>query len=123
MTERLECTLDRNQPNEQAGFRKDFGTRDHIHTINLLKENCQEWNTPLCLTFIDYEKAFDSVETDDILKSLIQQGIETKYVKLLKFIYTNCKATTSVNNHLTQIGINKSVRQGTPSPQNFLVLA
>ena len=73
-TKRMECTLDRNQPNEQAGFRKDFGTTDHIHTINLLKENCQEWNTPLCLTFIDYEKAFDSVETDNILKSLIQKA-------------------------------------------------
>ena len=63
ITTRLEKKLDENQPREQAGFRSKYSTTDHIHAINqqLLKEKCREYNIPLCVAFVDYEKAFDSV--------------------------------------------------------------
>ena len=32
-----------------------------VHDINQLKEKCREYNIPLCVAFVDYEKAFDSV--------------------------------------------------------------
>ncbi|KAK6743264.1 hypothetical protein RB195_010492 [Necator americanus] len=32
---------------------------------------------PLCLTFIDLKKTFDSVETEAVLKALDNQGIPT----------------------------------------------
>ncbi|VDP41485.1 unnamed protein product, partial [Heligmosomoides polygyrus] len=51
------------QPREQAGFRRGFGSIDHIHTITKLTEVSREYKLPLCLTFIDLKKAFDSVET------------------------------------------------------------
>ena len=34
-----------------------------IHAINQLTEKCSEYNIPLCVAFVDYEKAFDSVQT------------------------------------------------------------
>ena len=34
----------------------------YIHAINQLKEKCREYNIPLCVAFVDYEKAFDSVQ-------------------------------------------------------------
>ena len=49
---------------------------DHIHAINQLKEKCREYNIPLCFAFVAYEKAFDSVQTQAILTSLQEQGIE-----------------------------------------------
>ena len=58
----LEKKLDENQPREQAGFRGMYSTSYHIHAINQLKEKCREYNIPLCVTFVDYEKAFDSVQ-------------------------------------------------------------
>ena len=36
-------------------------------TINQLKEKCREYNIPLCVAFVDYEKAFDSVQPQAIL--------------------------------------------------------
>ena len=30
-----------------------------IHAINQLKEKCGEYNKPLCVAFVDYEKAFE----------------------------------------------------------------
>ena len=85
ITTRLEKKLDENQPREQAGFRSKYSTTDHIHAINL-KEKCREYNTPLCVAFVDYEKAFDSVQTQAILASLQEQGIEDVYIEILKDI-------------------------------------
>ena len=42
---------------------------DHIQTINLLREKCRDFNLPLCLIYVDFEKAFESVEIDAILRS------------------------------------------------------
>ena len=67
ITTRLEKKLDENQHREQAGFRSKYSTTDHIHAINQLKEKCREYNIPLCVAFVDYEKAFDSVQTQAIL--------------------------------------------------------
>ena len=57
---RLEKKLDENQPREQAVIRSKYSTTDHIHAINQLKEKCREYNIPLCVAFVDCEKAFDS---------------------------------------------------------------
>ena len=66
ITTRLEKKLDENQTREQAGFRNKYSTTDHIHAINQLKEKCHEYNIPQCVAFMDYEKAFDSVQTQAI---------------------------------------------------------
>jgi len=70
LTKRLEKTLDENQPREQAGFRSGYSTTDHICIINQLKEKCREYNIPFCIAFVDYEKAFDSLQTQAVLTSL-----------------------------------------------------
>ena len=70
ITTRLEKKLDEHQPREHAGFRSKYSTTDHTHTINQFKEKCREYNIPLCVAFVDYEKAFDSVQMQAILTSL-----------------------------------------------------
>lgn len=57
---RFEEQLIYQQPREQAGFRKNFTTIDHLHTINQVIEKCNEYEQELYLAFIDYTKAFDS---------------------------------------------------------------
>ncbi|KAK6727843.1 hypothetical protein RB195_005486 [Necator americanus] len=76
---RIEKVLDEGQPCEQAGFRKAFNTIDHIHTVSKLIEVPREYKMPLCLTFIDLKKAFDSVETEAIMEELDNQGVPTQY--------------------------------------------
>ena len=48
---------------------------DHIQTVSRVIEVCREYRLPLVLTFVDYEKAFDSVETNAILSALVDQGV------------------------------------------------
>ena len=80
ITTSLEKKLGENQPREQAGFRSKYSTTDRIHAINQLKEKCREYNIPLWVAFVDYERAFDSIQTQAILTSLQEQGIEDVYI-------------------------------------------
>ncbi|EYC12427.1 hypothetical protein Y032_0047g1473 [Ancylostoma ceylanicum] len=86
---RIERTLDEGQPCEQAGFRKGFSTIDHIHTVTRLIEVSREYKMPLCLTFIDLKKAFDTVETEAVLEALGNQGVPTQYIRIFRELYSN----------------------------------
>ena len=87
---------------------------DHIHTVNQLKENCAEYQKSLCLTFVDCEKAFDSVESKAILTSLERQGIDKGYIDALAEIQNGASTLANV------ILIRKAARQcNTISPKLF----
>ena len=121
ITTRLEKKLDENQPREQAGVRSKYSTTDYIHAIDQLKEKCREYNIPLCVAFVDYEKAFDRVQTQAILTSLQEQGIEDVYIEILKDIYTGSSVTVHLHKESDKIRIKIGVRQGdTISPKLFM---
>ena len=75
---------------------------------------------PLCLAFVDYQKAFDSIKLSSLFDAIKKQGIESSYINLLRSIYTNAAATISINDTPITIKLKKGVRQGdTISPKLF----
>ena len=121
LTARLDKILVENQPREQAGFRGGYATTYHIHVINQLKEKYCERNIPLCIVFIEYEKAFDSVQIQAILSSLQDQGIEDAYIQLMEDIYTDSSVTECLHEESEKINTKREVRQGdTISPKLFI---
>ena len=91
----------------------------HIHIVHLQMEKCREYNIPLSIAFIDYKKAFDSVQTQAVLTSLQEQGIEDVYIVLLKEIYSNSSMTVHLHKE-SKINIRRGIRQGdTASPKLF----
>ncbi|XP_026316027.1 uncharacterized protein LOC113227349 [Hyposmocoma kahamanoa] len=60
-----------------AGFRSGFFTIDHIHTVKQLIEKCHEYNRPLAVTFIDYEKVFDSIEHWAVFHALYHYDLDS----------------------------------------------
>ncbi|KAL0829286.1 hypothetical protein ABMA28_004096 [Loxostege sticticalis] len=118
--DRISLTLDENQPVEQAGFRKDFSTIDHIHTVKQLIQKYNEYNKTIYLAFIDYAKAFDSLKHESVWQSLREQGIQNSYVNIIKNIYSESKARIRLESIGETFPIEKGVRQGDPlSPKLF----
>ena len=50
---------------------------------------CNEYQSKLCVGYIEYEKAFDSVEQSDLFTALRIIGVSEGYVHIMKDIYTN----------------------------------
>ena len=57
-------------PDVQAGFRKGRGTRDQIANIRWIIEKARECQKNIYFCFIDYAKAFDSVDHNKLWKIL-----------------------------------------------------
>ncbi|XGW34619.1 hypothetical protein V3C99_018523 [Haemonchus contortus] len=117
---RIGRILDEGQPCEQAGFRRGFSTIDHIHTLTRLIEVSREYKMPLCLTFIDLKKAFDTVETEAVIEALGNQGVPTQYIRMLRELYDNFTTRISPFYKEVIVNVKRSVRQGdTVSPKLF----
>ncbi|TKR57766.1 hypothetical protein L596_030422 [Steinernema carpocapsae] len=117
---RIDRTLDEAQPIEQAGFRKNCSTAEHLQAVNQLLEKAREYRVPIFMVFIDFEKAFDSVESNAIWNAAQRQGVHPKLLKLLRNIYSQATSKIQVGRAQVQIEIQRGVRQGdTISPKLF----
>ena len=125
LTNRLNNKFDFYQPVEQAGFRTGYSTIDHLQTLRTLIEKTTEYNIPIHLAFIDFHKAFDSIETRYILDSMDNARIDCRYTEVIKNIYKNATMHVKINDNLktNQINIKRGVRQGdTISPKLFTLV-
>ena len=66
---RLQQYMNRELPDVQAGFRKGRGTRDQIANILWIIETAREFQKNIYFCFIDYAKAFDSVDHNKLENS------------------------------------------------------
>ena len=67
----MNCEL----PDVQAGFRKGRGTRNKIANICWIIEKARRFQKNIYFFFIDYAKAFDSVDHNKLWKILKEMGI------------------------------------------------
>ncbi|XP_037779169.1 uncharacterized protein LOC119575595 [Penaeus monodon] len=85
-----------NRPASRSGF----SIIDHIPVVSRFQEKAKEYKIPLCFAFINYEKAFDSVEFTCTLCSTRVQGVDVAFITLLQDLYHG--ATPSVKLHRQQ---------------------
>lgn len=72
------------------------------------------------LGFVDFNKAFDSLEHKYIWEALEKQGVQTKFIRILKNIYCNSTAQIKLETAGKEFPIERGVRQGDPiSPKLF----
>ena len=67
--------MNREIPDDQAGFRKGRGTRDQIANIRWIMEKAREFQKYIYFCFLDYAKAFDCVDHNKLWKILKEMGI------------------------------------------------
>ena len=88
---RLQQYVNRELPDVQAAFGKGRGTRDQIANSWII-EKAREFQKNIYFSFIDYAKAFDSVDHKKLWK-IEEMGIPDHLTCLLRNLYINQEAT------------------------------
>ena len=97
----------------QAGFRKGRGTRYQIANIHWIIEKVREFQKNIYLCFIDYAKAFDSVDHNKLWKILKEMGTPDHLTCLLRNLYAGQEATVRTGHGTSDwFQVGKGVRQG-----------
>ena len=90
-------------PDVQAGFRKGRGTRDQIANIHWIRAKAREFKKNIYFCFVDYAKAFDCVDHNQLWKILKEMGIPDHLICLLRNLYAGQEATVKTG-HEQQTG-------------------
>ena len=100
-------------PDVQAGFRKGRGPRDQIANICWIMEKAREFKKNIYFCFIDYAKAFDCVDHNQLWKILKEMGIPDHLTCFLRNLYAGQEATVRTGHGTTDwVQIGKEVCQG-----------
>ena len=110
---RLQQYMNCELPDVQAGFRKGRRTKDQITNIHWIIEKAREFQKNIYYCFIDYAKAFDCVDHNQLWKSVKEMGIPDHLTCLLRNLYAGQEETVRTAHGTTDwFQIGKGVRQG-----------
>jgi len=84
---RLQQYMNWELPDVQAGFRKGRGTRDQTANNCWIMEKAREFQRDIYFHFIDYAKAFDCVDHNNLWNILREMGIPDHLTCLLRNLY------------------------------------
>ena len=87
LLERMKEAVDTRLQDLQAGFRRNRSCADQIASLRIITEQSLEWNSPLYINFIVYEKAFESVDRETTRKLLREYGVPEKIISLIRCTY------------------------------------
>ena len=97
----------------QAGFRANFSTIDHIFSLHLPIEKFLAKGKKLYCAFIDYAKAFDTVWRGELWFKLVSHDITGKCLTVIMNMYNGIKSMVEKENILSDVfPCNMGVQQG-----------
>uniref|UniRef100_A0A669BS49 Reverse transcriptase domain-containing protein n=1 Tax=Oreochromis niloticus TaxID=8128 RepID=A0A669BS49_ORENI len=104
---------------EQCGFRPGHGTQDQLFILSGLLESAWESAPPVCMCFVDLEKAFDRV----LRGVLWEYGVSGPLLWAIQSLYNCCKSLVSIaGNKSDSFLVGDGLRQGCPlSPILFII--
>ena len=109
MKDAIDCNLRKNQ----AGFRSGRSCSDQIVTLRIIIEQCLEMKVPCYLNFIDYQKAFDSIDRTTLWKILAYYGVPEKFIEIIKSLYSEQEVKILFKGKLSEaFKVLTGVRQG-----------
>jgi hypothetical protein len=87
---------------------------DAILTLQQILEKRRKFNLPTFILFVDYEKAYDSLNRGRLWQILRDEDIPMQLLKVIQSLYQNSKISIKYNDRQISepINTNKGVRQG-----------
>ena len=124
LANRIRSVLDELLCKNQNGFREKRSTTTQILTLRRIIEGVKQKQLPAVLLFIDFSKAFDSIDRSKMEQILLAYGIPEKVVKGIMMMYSNTQAfVRSPDGDTEYFDINAGVLQGdTLAPYLFIIV-
>ena len=98
---------------EQAAFRKNHRTTDHIFLLRTIIKKYTDQNKILFTCFVDFTKAFDSIWRSALMNKLQTIGINGHFLQIIKSIYNTTTNSLIYKGSLTsKFMSNVGVKQG-----------
>ena len=104
---RLQQYVNHELPDIQAGYGKGRGTRDQIANISWIIKKAREFQKNIYFCFMDYAKAFNCVDHNQLWKIFQEMGIPDHLTCLLRNLYADQEAIVRTGHGTTdwfQIG-------------------
>ena len=104
LTQRLQNYLEKNDllVDEQNGFRAARSCIDHIFVLCTVLRNRKSLGLSTFLAYVDYKKAFDSVNRNMLLYKLSNMGINGNFYNAILAMFRNPKARVILNEYSTE---------------------
>lgn len=97
----------------QSGFRRDYSTLDNIFVLHSLIEILKRRRKKLYCAFIDFSKAYDKVWRTGLWQKLLKNGVNGKFLNILKNMYNDIKSCVRTEEGLSDFFTCEcGVRQG-----------
>ena len=97
----------------QAGFRPSRSCAQQVHILRRVMEAFQSYQLPLIITFIDFKKAFDSINRKAMFAILRHYGIPEKLVNAIGVLYSDSKSAVMVDGNISEpFNVTTGVLQG-----------
>ena len=123
LNDRLSRWVDDNNllSDEQNGLRQSRSTIDQLSTLTSIIEVRKKLRKSTFCAFIDFKKAYDTINRDILWSKLSNCGISNNFCSTIKSLYNNVLCSVRVNGHLTDwFNVNSGLKQGCPlSPLLF----
>ena len=98
---------------EQAGFKAGHSTVDHMFVLKSLVDIYLSRNRRLYCCFVDYRKAFDTVNRSKLWSKILSLNINGKLFNVVHNIYSQAKSCVCINSTLSNLfPCSVGVRQG-----------
>ena len=112
---RLQTILSKVINKNQTAYVKGRYIGENARLILDIFDYCNTNNKAGILLFLDFEKAFDSVEWNFLFKVLIKFNVGDNFMKWMKILYKNPKFKIKNNGWLSkQCSMSRGIRQGCP---------
>ncbi|VDP24180.1 unnamed protein product [Schistosoma margrebowiei] len=86
---------------------------NQIATLRIIVEQSTAWNSSLYINFIDYEKAFNSVDRTTLWKRHRHYGVAEKIVSIIRNSYDELNCKIVIGGQLTKsFEVKTGIRQG-----------
>ena len=85
----------------QCGFRRNRSCIDQIYALRTIIHNCLEFNIPMCINFVDFKAAFESIRRDFIWTSMRHYWLPQKYIRIFQAFFNGTMSAARVNGELT----------------------